>query len=95
MNVEALPVPAPAAAPAVPDPKNSEANPRRRGRACSAYGPVVTRQAIFPNEPRMTRATNHRVGVVSCMKSIDVSVPPETTASLARSKVLSHLENEN
>ena len=37
---------------------------------------------------------NYRIGVVACVKSIDLSVSQETTACLARSKVLSHLENE-
>ena len=47
-----------------------------------------------PERAAHDESYNHRIGVVACEKSIDLSVSQETTASLARSKVLSHLENE-
>jgi len=47
-----------------------------------------------PERAAHDESYNHRIGVVACEKSIDLLVSQETTASLARSKVLSHLENE-
>ena len=77
---------APAPAPAAPEPKKSES------KAVEAPGGKPASNK--PEHATHDENYNHRVGIVSCTKSVDITVPPEVTAGLARAKVLSLLEGE-
>ena len=77
---------APAPAPAAPEPKKSESK--------AVEAPGGKSASNIPGHATHDENYNHRVGIVSCTKSVDITVPPEVTAGLARAKVLSLLEGE-
>ena len=72
----------------------TSASGAEKSNSKSVEEPVGKSASNTPERAAHDESYNHRIGVVACERSIDLSVSQEATASLARSKVLSHLENE-